>query len=156
MCLLHMCETRRTASSFTHELAGLHTSRSLLSLSPILHWTHRCSLLFQVLYGFGGSELKSSCLCLMCPLSCLSSPALSELHRQRLQKDLVSVSGMCTLGKPWICVDSITYSNRAAQNCHHLQSHGLQLEPLSCLWVSVWTFARLLLHRGYVMLLLRL
>lgn len=153
MCLLHMCETQRTASGFTHELAGPQASRSLLPLSPILHWNHRCSLLFLLLCGFGGSELKSSCFCLLCPLGRLPSSALSELYVQTEATERSDLSKWHLYFRK--ASDMCWFSNCLARNCRHLQSHGLQLEPLSCLWVSVWTLAVSLLHRGYGALLLR-
>lgn len=60
-------------------------------------------------------------------------------HRQRLQRGL-------SKWYPYFreALDMGWFSNCVAHNCCGLGSHGLQLEPLSCLWVSVWAFASFL------------
>lgn len=61
----------------------------------------------------------------------------SCVRRQRLQRGLIPLSGTYTLGKSmwsWRCVgfQTVVWNHRS------LQSPGLKLEPLSCLWVGVW------------------
>lgn len=61
----------------------------------------------------------------------------SCVRRQRLQRGLIPLSGTYTLGKSmwsWRCVgfQTVVWNHRG------LQSPGLKLEPLSCLWVGVW------------------
>lgn len=115
---------------------------SLLFLSTILCWNHTSSPLCLPLSGFGGSELKSSCLCLLCPLSCLSSTTWSELCAQTEATERSGLSKWYPYFRE--ALDMGWFSNCVAHNCCGLGSHGLQLEPLSCLWVSVWAFASFL------------